>query len=283
MPAEAHAAIDIVAAVDRVGLEEAWNRRGGRDRDADRYVTELVTAEHDALGTVEVDRRDQEGALELREGVPEPALVERLPHEALERLEAEEPRGEIALGVGEHVGHRAAHPLDRALADSPDEATEASGGVTERVRGVDRVAPEVQRVVEVVVDDAEEVGGSHTVGEERGDDGPRTAADVDVEAAVAVQPLLQGGDRADLVHATDDTPASQGQRRARPLPGPTELFCALDPFHAEFHPSKLPASPYSNPENTRFSHQLPLSPPLLDVRRSRLTQSESDKVLGGSG
>src|SRR3989441_11583500 len=92
--AEAHAAVDVVAAVDRVGLEEAGDRRGGRDRDADRHVTELVPAEHDALRAVEVDRRDQERALELGEGVPEPALVEGLPHEALERLEAEESRGE---------------------------------------------------------------------------------------------------------------------------------------------------------------------------------------------
>src|SRR2546427_7141505 len=38
---EAHAAVDVVAAVDRVGLEEAGDRRGGRDRDADRHVTEL--------------------------------------------------------------------------------------------------------------------------------------------------------------------------------------------------------------------------------------------------
>src|SRR2546427_12012273 len=246
---EAHAAVDVVAAVDRVGLEEAGDRRGGRDRDADWHVTELVPAEHDALRAVEVDRRDQERALELGEGVPEPALVEGLPHEALERLEAEEPRGEIALGVGEHIGHRAAHSFDRALADGPDEPAEPPGGVPERVRGVDRVAPEVQRVVEVVVDDTEELGGGHAVGEDGRDHRPCAAADVDVEPAVTVHPLLEGGNRADLVHPPDDAATRKRQRAAGSLPGSPELLGALNPVHAECHSSKPPASPGSNPES----------------------------------
>ncbi len=224
MAAEAHAAVDVVTPVDRVGLEEAGDRRGGRDRGADRHVTQLVTAEHDALRAIEVDRRDQERALDVCEGVPEPSLLERLPHEALERLEAEESRRQIALGVGEHVGHRDALPPDRALADGPDEPAEPPGGVTERVRGVDRGAPEVQRVVEVVVDDTEELGGGHAVGEERCHHCARAAADVDVESAVAVQPLLEGGDRADLVHPADDPAARQRQCEPGPLPRTPKLL-----------------------------------------------------------
>ncbi len=79
--------------------------------------------------------------------------------------------------------------------------------VPERVRRVDRVAPEVQRVVEVVVDDAEYLRGGQSVGQERRHHRASAAADVDVKPAVAVQPLLEGGDRADLEHAADHAPA----------------------------------------------------------------------------
>src|SRR2546426_506558 len=81
------------------------------------------------------------------------------------------------------------------------------------------------------------------------DDRPCAAADVDVEPAVAVHPLLEGGDRADLIHPPDDAATRKRQRAAGSLPGSPELLGALDPVHAECHSSKLPASPGSNPES----------------------------------
>src|SRR2546426_12685688 len=81
------------------------------------------------------------------------------------------------------------------------------------------------------------------------DDRPCAAADIDVEPAVAVHPLREGGDRADLIHPPDDAGTRKRQRAAGPLPGPPELLGALNPVHAERHSRKPPGSPGSNPDS----------------------------------
>ena len=228
--AEAHAAVHVVATAHRVGLEEARNRRGGRDRLADRHVAKAVASEDDALRPVEVDRRDEELAIEFREGVLEPERGERLANVDLERRQREESGGQVALGGGQHVGNRLAHARHGVLADGPEEPSEPARRVAERVRGVDGAAPEVQGVLEILVDDAIDLGGPHAVGEQRGHDRARAAANVDVEAARAVEPLLDRGDHADLVHAADDTAARQGQRVAL-TPRPPPFHHALEEVH----------------------------------------------------
>jgi hypothetical protein len=101
--------------------------------------------------------------------------------------------------------------VDRVLAHGPDEAAEAGRGLEERVGGVDGAAPEVQRVVEVLVDDAKELRSPDTVGQERGHDRAGAAAHEDVEARVAVQTIFEGSDGADLVHPADDAATGEGE------------------------------------------------------------------------
>ena len=260
MATPADAAVHVVAAVDRVGLEEAGDRRGRRDGLADRHLSQLPLAEHDALSPVDFHCRNQERALERVEGVREAALGEALAHEALERREVEEARGKVALGAGEHVGHRAAEPLHRVLADRPDEPPEPARGVAESVGGVHGVAAEVQGIVEVLVDDAEDLGRSDAVGEERRHDRARTAADVDVEPGRAVEALLERRDRADLVHPPDDAAPRERKPAARALPGAPEAHRALQPVHVEFHCSKRPAR--GGPSgNSEYSCQAPAGCP----------------------
>ena len=88
------------------------------------------------------------------------------------------------------------------------------GGVAERVRGVHGAAPEVQRVLEILVDDPVNLRGPDAVGEEAGHDGARATADVDIEVAGAVEPLFDRGDHADLVHAPDDAADPPGPVRS---------------------------------------------------------------------
>jgi len=85
-------------------------------------------------------------------------------------------------------------------------------------------------VLEILVDDAIDLGGPDAVGEQRGHDRARAAADVDVEAAGAVEPLLDRGDHADLVHTADDTAARQRQRVAL-TPRPPPFHHALEEVH----------------------------------------------------
>src|SRR5262249_21842120 len=113
---------------------------------------------------------------------------------------------------------------------------------------------EVQRVLEVLVDYAIDLGRPNAVGEQRGHDRACAAPDVDVEAAAPVEPLLDRGDDAHLVHATDHTATCQRQRVALP-PRPPPSNHALEKIHdAHFiviSPEiALPAGPL--PENSRF-------------------------------
>src|SRR5262249_19668775 len=114
----------------------------------------------------------------------------------------------------------------RILAERPYHPPEAARGAPERVGGEDGASAEVQGIIQVLIEDSVEFAGPHAVGEQRGDHRSSAAADVHVEAAAfAVQPLFEGGQRADLVHAADDasTTQSQGETRARFTPEPAGL------------------------------------------------------------
>src|SRR5438128_1322593 len=163
--AEADTAVDVVTSPQGVRLEEAGNRRGCRHRLADRNVTKIAPSEHDSLRPIEVDRGDQQHALERGERVLEPDGGQGLPHVALERHQGEEPRGQVALCGSQHVGDRAADRGHRVLADRPEEPAEPARGMAERVGGVDGAAAEVQRVLQVLVDDFVDLGGADTVRE----------------------------------------------------------------------------------------------------------------------
>src|SRR5213079_2747394 len=195
---------------------------------------------------------------ELTEGVAQAALLEGVAHEPLERREREEARGQVALGLGEHVGDGAPPALHRVLADGPEESPEPAGRVAERVRGVDGAPAEVQRVVEVLVDDAEDLGSGHAVGEQRADDGARAAADVHLEVAAAAEPLLERCDGAYLVHATDDPAARQRERVPGLTAGAPEAHRALQQIpHGKRHCSKPPATA-SLPGNPDIALGFPL-------------------------
>jgi hypothetical protein len=116
---------------------------------------------------------------------------------------------------------------DRVLAYGPDELAEAGRGLEKRVGGVDGAAPEVQRVVQVLVDDAEDLRGPDAVRQERGHDRAGAAAHVDVEARVAVQTIFQGRDGTDLVHPADDAAAGEGEGVTLLAPRAPEVLCAL--------------------------------------------------------
>src|SRR5438445_949842 len=138
----------------------------------------------------------------------------------LQGVEREEAGRHVALRAREHVGDRAAS-ADGALAEGPDQPAETAAGAAEGVAGEHGVATEVDRVVQVLVEDLVDLAGADPARQERGDHGAGAAADVDVEASAgAVEPLLQGRQRSDLVHAADDPPTGQGQRVTRPRLGP---------------------------------------------------------------
>ena len=129
--------------------------------------------------------------------------------------QVEEARRQIALRPRQHVGDRRAKGADRVLAERPHELAEARGGAAKRVRGEDRVTPEVQRIGQVVVEDAVDLARADAVGEEARDDRAGAAADVHVEAAAGpVEPLLDGGERADLLHPADHAAPRESQPNA---------------------------------------------------------------------
>src|SRR5439155_26434513 len=227
---------------------------------ADRNVAQPVTPGGHALRPIEVDRRDQERAVERGERVPEPAGRQGLAHVALQRDEREEPRGQVALGAREHVGDRAGHPGHGVLADRPEQPAEPARRVTERVRGVDGATAEIQRVLPILVDDAIDLRGPDSVGQQGGDDGPRAATHVDVEAAASGELLLHRRDDADLVHAADDAPARQGQRVARPAlrsEAPDEAIheIHLTPYYN--NPIQTPCQTGIYPETPYFPREAP--------------------------
>ena len=86
-------------------------------------------------------------------------------------------------------------------------------------------------MLQILVDDAIDLGSAHAVGEERRHDGARAAAHVDVEVAGALEPLLDRGDHTDFVHTADHAAASQGERVARP-PRPPAPDYPLEEVHA---------------------------------------------------
>src|SRR5205085_10941838 len=97
-------------------------------------------------------------------------------------------------------------------AERARELTEARGRAPERVRREHGVTTKVQRVGQVLLEDAVDVAGPDAVGEQARDHRARAAADVDVESAsLAVEPLLDGGQRTDLVHAPDDAATRESQ------------------------------------------------------------------------
>src|SRR5262249_56178894 len=113
---------------------------------------------------------------------------------------------------------------------------------------------ELQGLLEVLVDYGIDPGRRNAVGEQRGHDGACAAPDVDVEAAAPVEPLLDRGDDAHLVHATDHTATCQRQRVALP-PRPPPSNHALEKIHdvqliVISPPIALPPGPLS--ANTRF-------------------------------
>ena len=65
---------------------------------------QLARAEHDALGRVDVHRRDEQRAAQLGEGVAAAARGQPEPDEALERGQREESGRQVALGARQHVG-----------------------------------------------------------------------------------------------------------------------------------------------------------------------------------
>src|SRR5262249_9634199 len=99
------------------------------------------------------------------------------------------------------------------------------------VRSVDGATPEVERVLQILVDDPVNLGGSDAVGEEAGDHGAGAAANVDVEVTDTVEPLLDRGDDADLVHPADDAAAGQSQSVAGPPRGPPASDYASEDVH----------------------------------------------------
>src|SRR5262249_4797516 len=92
-----------------------------------------------------------------------------------------------------------------------------------RVRREDGSSPEIERIVDVLVEDTVDLGGPDPVGQERGHHRSSAAAHDDVEpSALAIEPFLEGGQGSDLVHAANDPTAAQGQRQPHPgtpLPG----------------------------------------------------------------
>ena len=217
--AESDTAIDVIAPTDGVGLEEAGDRRRRGHGLADRHVTQRALPEDRALGPVEIDGRNQERAWQIGKRVGQSLQLEALAHEALESDQREEPRRQVALGAGQHVGDGAPDRGHRVLAERPHHPPEAARGLPERVRREHGAPAEVQGIVEVLIEDPVQVAGPHAVGEERRDDRSGAAADVDVEAtAFTVEPLFERGQRSDLVHAADDTPTAQGEGNPRRHP-----------------------------------------------------------------
>ena len=106
------------------------------------------------------------------------------------------------------------------------EATRKRVGVEEDT------ASHVQRVVEVLVVDLVDLARANAAGQQGGHHRPGAAAHVDVEGRLpAGQPLLEGGQGADLVHPANDAPARQRQRVAGARPLLPEAHGAMYDLH----------------------------------------------------
>jgi len=154
---------------------------------------------------------DEQGLRQVAERVARAAGGQAQAHEALERGQGEEAGRQLALGPRQHVRQAAPAP-EHVLADGPHEQAEARAGQAKCVAREQHAAPEVQRIVAVLVEDAIDLAGPDTAGQQRGDDRPGAAADVDVEGrALAVEPLLERRHRAHLVHTANDAAAGERQ------------------------------------------------------------------------
>src|SRR5262249_46888595 len=107
----------------------------------------------------------------------------------------------------------------------PHELHEVARGDTERALVVDRAPVEIERIVPLLVEDLVEVERPDLVRHQRGHDGARAGAHVEIElvGAEARQGLVERRDRADLVHAADDAAPGQHERPLGALtePGPS--------------------------------------------------------------
>ena len=138
----------------------------------------------------------------------------------------------VALGGRQQIGDAAAATADGRLSDGPDEATEASACAAEGVAGEHGVATEIDRIVEVVVEDLVDLRGADTAGQEGSDYGPRAAPYIDVKASARpVQAFLEGGEGADLVHAPDHSATSQGKGIPGSRPWPPEPHRPMYELH----------------------------------------------------
>src|SRR5262245_7099442 len=126
--------------------------------------------------------------------------------------------------------------------------------MAEGIRGVDGAPSEVQWVLEVLVDDAVNLAGLDPVRQQGGDDRAGAATHVNVEIPGAVEPLLERGDDADLVHAADDAATRESQCVAWPFRPPAPDHASQD-FHRRLN--------CSNVVSNRVASRPPIRKPLI--------------------
>jgi hypothetical protein len=124
------------------------------------------------------------------------------------------------------------------LADRPHETAKPRARDAKRVAGKEHAPAEVERVVDVFVEDLVDLAGAHAARQERGDDGAGAAAHVDIEArAAAVESFLERPHDADLVHPPDD--ATAGERQGVTWAGPGVGPAAPKPYSAMYELHEL--------------------------------------------
>ncbi len=213
--------VDEVALADAKRLEETGNRGRGGDGLGHRRIGERPDAEHHALRAIQVHGGDEQGPQAGVKVVGDPAGDEGAPQVFLQLPHREEACRHVGPAAGEDVGPVQAEIGGEVLPHRPHQTEEAAAGVGDRPALVDRSAVEVERVVAALVEDVIEVERPDAVGHQRRHHRSRARSHVQVEVigAKARQGLVQGGQRADLVHAADDAASGEDERalgRTRP-------------------------------------------------------------------
>ena len=210
-------AVDQLAALELDRLVDDRQRRRALDRLRDRHVRPALLAEDDALGGVEVGRRDVELAVDQAEVVGAAAFGQH-PFDVVADARSRVEAGRQRLGQRDAEVHRrevadlgqGAQQLERCAAA----ARSPSARKPEVVGLEDLVEVEVLELGgDPLVEDLHHLVGGDPVGEHPGDEGAGAGADVDVEVVDGAVDgeQVESAQGADLVDAAGEAASAQYQ------------------------------------------------------------------------